>query len=97
MALDPNEYFIIVPNMLGNGLSSSPSNTPPPYDKARFPNVTVHDNVAVQPKLVTEHFGIEKAGVWLRRPRVWQAIQAVSGMALVGLGARLALAPSPDP
>ncbi len=30
MALDPNEYFIIVPNMLGNGLSSSPSNTPPP-------------------------------------------------------------------
>ena len=40
MALDPAKYFIIVPNMLGNGLSSSPSNTPPPYDKARFPNVT---------------------------------------------------------
>ena len=36
MALDPAEYFIIVPNMLGNGLSSSPSNTPPPYDRARF-------------------------------------------------------------
>ncbi|MDQ4127952.1 MAG: hypothetical protein M3151_08420, partial [Actinomycetota bacterium] len=32
MALDPDKYFIIVPNMLGNGLSSSPSNTPPPYD-----------------------------------------------------------------
>jgi len=60
MALDPNEYFVIVPNMLGNGLSSSPSNTPPPYDKARFPNVTVHDNVACQHKLVTEHFGIDK-------------------------------------
>ena len=30
MALDPARYFIIVPNMLGNGLSSSPSNTPPP-------------------------------------------------------------------
>jgi homoserine acetyltransferase len=29
MALDPASYFIIVPNMLGNGLSSSPSNTPP--------------------------------------------------------------------
>jgi homoserine O-acetyltransferase/O-succinyltransferase len=26
-AIDPNRYFIIVPNMLGNGLSSSPSNT----------------------------------------------------------------------
>ncbi len=60
MALDPNEYFIIVPNMLGNGLSSSPSNTPPPYDKARFPRVTVYDNVSVQHRLVTEHFGIEK-------------------------------------
>jgi homoserine O-acetyltransferase/O-succinyltransferase len=60
MALDPNEYFIIVPNMLGNGLSSSPSNTPPPYYKVRFPNVTVQDNVAVQHRLVTEHFGIER-------------------------------------
>ena len=38
-ALDPRKYFIIVPNMLGNGLSSSPSNTPPPFDKARFPKV----------------------------------------------------------
>ena len=27
MTLDPTKYFIIVPNMLGNGLSSSPSNT----------------------------------------------------------------------
>jgi homoserine acetyltransferase len=60
MALDPNEYFIIIPNMLGNGLSSSPSNAPPPYDKARFPHITVADNVAVQHKLVTDHFGIEK-------------------------------------
>lgn len=60
MALDPSEYFIIVPNMLGNGLSSSPSNTPPPYDKARFPKVRVQDNVNVQHRLMTEHFGIEK-------------------------------------
>jgi homoserine O-acetyltransferase len=60
MALDPASYFIIVPNMLGNGLSSSPSNTPPPYDRARFPEVTVYDNVAVQHRLVTERFGIER-------------------------------------
>lgn len=40
-ALDPSRYFIIVPNMLGNGLSSSPSSTPPPYDRVRFPNVTM--------------------------------------------------------
>lgn len=60
MALDPEKYFIIVPNMLGNGLSSSPSNTPPPYDRARFPNVTFYDNVKLQHRLVTENFGIEK-------------------------------------
>jgi homoserine O-acetyltransferase len=60
MALDPSRYFIIVPNMLGNGLSSSPSNTPPPYDRARFPKVTVLDNVTVQHRLVSERFGIER-------------------------------------
>ena len=60
MALDPDRYFVIVPNMLGNGLSSSPSNTPPPYDRARFPNVRVQDNVRAQHRLVTEHFGIER-------------------------------------
>jgi homoserine O-acetyltransferase len=60
MALDPARYFIIVPNMLGNGLSTSPSNAPPPYDKARFPEVRVQDNIRAQHKLVTEHFGIER-------------------------------------
>jgi homoserine O-acetyltransferase/O-succinyltransferase len=43
MELDPSRYFIIIPNMFGNGLSSSPSNTPPPYDRARFPRVTFQD------------------------------------------------------
>ncbi len=60
MALDPEKYFIIIPNMFGNGLSSSPSNMPPPYDRARFPHVTFYDNVAAQHRLVTEKFGIEK-------------------------------------
>lgn len=59
-ALDPSKYFIIVPNMLGNGLSSSPSNTPQPYDKVRFPQVTVYDNVRLQHRLVTEVFKIKK-------------------------------------
>ncbi|XP_024524820.1 uncharacterized protein LOC9654965 [Selaginella moellendorffii] len=59
MGLDPSKYFIIVPNMLGNGLSTSPSNSAPPYDKARFPNVRVQDNVRAQHKLVTEEFGIQ--------------------------------------
>lgn len=59
MALDPDKYFIIIPNMFGNGLSSSPSNTPEPYNAARFPRVTACDNVRAQHRLVTEHFGIE--------------------------------------
>ncbi len=60
MALDPQKYFIIIPNMIGNGLSSSPSNTPQPYNKARFPNVSFYDNVSAQHRLVTKKFGIEK-------------------------------------
>ncbi|WP_433959229.1 alpha/beta fold hydrolase [Cytobacillus horneckiae] len=60
MALDPEKYFIIVPNLLGNGLSSSPSNMPPPFDKANFPQITIYDNVAFQYRLVTEKFGIQK-------------------------------------
>jgi homoserine O-acetyltransferase/O-succinyltransferase len=59
MALDPQNYFIIIPNMLGNGLSTSPSNIPQPYNKSRFPHVTFYDNVRAQHKLVTEKFGIE--------------------------------------
>ena len=58
-ALDPDRWFIIVPNMLGNGLSASPSNTPPPWDRARFPRIAVRDNVEAQHRLVTEVFGIE--------------------------------------
>jgi homoserine O-acetyltransferase len=59
-ALDPEKYFIIIPNMLGNGLSSSPSNTPPPYHQANFPQVSIHDNVRLQHQFVTQKFGITK-------------------------------------
>jgi homoserine O-acetyltransferase/O-succinyltransferase len=58
-AIDPEQYFIIVPNLFGNGLSSSPSNTPPPMDRGAFPNVTVYDNVRCQHRLVTEHLDID--------------------------------------
>ena len=60
MALDPARYFIIIPNLLGNGLSSSPSNTPAPYDRARFPRITYYDNIQFQRRLVTEQFGVER-------------------------------------
>lgn len=58
MALDPGKHFIVIPNMLGNGLSSSPSNTPAPFDGPRFPLVTVRDNVLLQQRLVKEVFGL---------------------------------------
>src|SRR5699024_3562728 len=60
MALDPEKYFIIIPNLLGNGLSSSPSNTQPPFNHENFPQVTIYDNVNLQHRLVTEKFGIQK-------------------------------------
>lgn len=59
-ALDPKTYFIIVPNMFGNGFSSSPSNTPPPFDRTRFPSCTLQDNVLCQERLLRERFGIEE-------------------------------------
>src|SRR5690554_5697608 len=31
--LDPTRYFIIIPNMMTNGLSTSPSNTPYPLNQ----------------------------------------------------------------
>lgn len=59
-ALNPEKYFIIIPNMLGNGLSSSPSNTAAPSNAARFPHITAYDNVKQQHRLVTEKFHIDK-------------------------------------
>jgi len=59
-ALDPERYFIVVPNMFGNGLSSSPSNTPPPLDRAAFPHITLYDNVCCQHRLIAQHLGIQQ-------------------------------------
>ena len=59
-ALDPRQYFIVIMNKFGNGLSSSPSNTPPPFDRARYPHFTMTDNVRVQQRLLAEVFGIER-------------------------------------
>lgn len=59
-ALDPTRYFIVIPNMFGNGLSSSPSNTPPPFDGTRYPHFTIYDNVLVQQRLLTEQLKVRK-------------------------------------
>jgi len=59
-ALDPTKYFVVIMNKFGNGLSSSPSNTPPPFDRARWPHFTMTDNVRVQERLLREVLGIER-------------------------------------
>lgn len=57
-ALDPNLYFIIVVNQLGNGLSSSPHNSPAPIGMSNFPHVRIGDDVRAQYQFITEHFGL---------------------------------------
>lgn len=57
-ALDPDRYFIVVPDMFTNGLSSSPSNSAPPLNGFDFPLVTPFDNVVAQHRLLTEQFAI---------------------------------------
>ena len=59
-AMNPDRYFIVLPNLLANGLSSSPSNTPAPHDRGRFPKVTFWDNIRLQQMLLTQRLGIEK-------------------------------------
>ena len=59
LALNPKDYFIIIPNMFCNGVSSSPSNTIEPSNGPNFPLITIQDNVTAQHNLVTNFFGIE--------------------------------------
>lgn len=58
--LDPSRWWIIIPNMLANGLSTSPSNVAPPFDRGRFPLVTPYDNVMIQQRLLESVFGVTR-------------------------------------
>ncbi|QXQ05329.1 alpha/beta fold hydrolase [Sphingosinicellaceae bacterium] len=57
-ALDPAKYFLVTTELFGNGKSSSPSNTPPPFHGPNFPVTTIRDNVAVVHRLLGETFRI---------------------------------------
>ncbi|MBX3438156.1 MAG: alpha/beta fold hydrolase [Planctomycetaceae bacterium] len=57
--LDPERYFIIIPNMLGNGVSTSPSNLPPGWDGPMVDLFTHVDNVEAQRRLLDDVLGIE--------------------------------------
>ena len=62
-ALDPARHFIVSVNLFGNGISSSPSNTPAPFAAADFPDVTLYDNVRAQYALLTEGLGVERVAL----------------------------------
>jgi len=57
-ALDPDKYFIVVVNQIGNGLSTSPHNTGGALSMANFPKLRIGDDVRAQHRLLTEKFGI---------------------------------------
>ena len=57
-AIDPARHFIVSVNMFGNGISTSPSNTPAPQNGADFPSVTLFDNIRAQHQLLTNALGV---------------------------------------
>lgn len=53
--LDPSQWFIVIPDMFSNGVSSSAAGI------ADYPSVvTMADNVRAQHRLLTEHFGVTR-------------------------------------
>jgi len=62
-AIDPARHFVVSVNLLGNGISSSPSNTPAPHGGANFPHITLFDNVRAQYRLLTEELGVARVAL----------------------------------
>ncbi len=52
LALDPSQYFIVIPNQLGGGLSTSPHNYSGPYHGRYFPELSIGDDVRAQHQLL---------------------------------------------
>ncbi len=57
-AIDPARHYVVSINLFGNGISSSPSNTPAPFNAASFPDITLYDNIRAQYRLLTEELGV---------------------------------------
>lgn len=58
-AVDPSRWFVIVADPIGNGLSTSPSNSIA-QPGLRFPRFGLRDMVEAQRRLLVEHLGIER-------------------------------------
>ncbi len=55
--IDTTRFFVVVVDAFGNGVSSSPSNSPTQSGEA-FPRITIRDMVRHQHRLLTEQLGI---------------------------------------
>ena len=93
-ALDPSRCFIIATDAIGNGLSTSPSNSLV-QPGMRFPRFSIRDMVHAQYRLLTEHLGLARVHAvvgasmggmqalqWaVSHPRFMQRIVAMTPMA----------------
>ncbi len=62
--LDPARHFIVLTNLSGNGLTSSPSNSAAPFQGADFPVMSIRDNVRLQ-RALADHLGINRVALAL--------------------------------
>ncbi|EIN04213.1 homoserine acetyltransferase [Punctularia strigosozonata HHB-11173 SS5] len=58
-ALDTTKYFVVTFALFSNGESSSPSNTPVPYNGPYFPHVSYEDNIRAQYAVLTKKLGVQ--------------------------------------
>jgi len=93
-ALDPARWFVVATDPIGNGLSTSPSNSMR-QPRMAFPRFTLRDMVHAQHRLLVEHLGIEsvravmgasmggmQALQWaVSHPRFMQSVVAMTPMA----------------
>ncbi len=57
--VDTDKYFVIVVDSFGNGVSSSPSNSPK-QPGAAFPAVSIRDMVRQQKRMLSQHFKLDR-------------------------------------
>jgi hypothetical protein len=68
-ALDPGKYFIVVVNQIGNGLSTSPHNTPPPAGMGNFPRARIGDDLGTEKrKMAIDGLDRPKLGIGNQPP-----------------------------
>ena len=62
---DPARYFIVIANLIGNGLSTSPSNSQAFAAGEPFPLVTAYDNALIQRFVLDRFFRVRRIAVAL--------------------------------